>query len=120
MKVALICLCLTAAPGLAMADHPVAEDVVITLSGGGARFDVTVRHPDTGWEHYADGWEVLASDGSALGLRVLSHPHVNEMPFTRSLSIAAIPAEAWPIQIRLRCNIHGWSEVGPPIALPDS
>ena len=24
------------------------------------RFDVTVRHADAGWDHYADAWEVLA------------------------------------------------------------
>ena len=27
------------------------------------RFDVTVRHDDTGWDHYADKWDVVGPDG---------------------------------------------------------
>ena len=49
-------------------------------------FSVTVRHDDTGWEHYADKWEVLDIDQNVLATRILYHPHVDEQPFTRSLS----------------------------------
>jgi hypothetical protein len=31
------------------------------------RFSVAVRHADTGWEHYADKWQVLGPDGAVLG-----------------------------------------------------
>jgi hypothetical protein len=55
-------------------------------------FSVTVRHDDTGWDHYADAWQVVGPDGAVLGTRVLLHPHVNEQPFTRSLGGVAIPA----------------------------
>ena len=55
-------------------------------------FGVTVRHADEGWKHYADAWEVVAPDGTVLGTRTLYHPHVNEQPFTRSLSGVQVPA----------------------------
>ena len=29
-------------------------------------FHVTVRHPDTGWEDYADGWDVVLPDGTII------------------------------------------------------
>ena len=42
------------------------------------RFDVTVRHDDEGWEHYANRWEVLSPDGEILATRVLVHPHTED------------------------------------------
>lgn len=90
----------------AFADAPVVEDVTIS----GTVVSVTLSHPDTGWDHYADGWEVLDKDGNSLGLRVLAHPHVNEQPFTRSLSGVEIPAGTKTLFIRTRCNVDGWSQ----------
>ena len=60
-------------------------------SNGTWRISATVRHADTGWDHYANRFEVLAPDGTVLGTRVLLHPHVDEQPFTRSLSGVEIP-----------------------------
>lgn len=77
---------------------------------GSWRFEVTVSHADTGWDHYADLWEVLAPDGRVLGRRVLAHPHVNEQPFTRSLSGVAIPEGLDRVEIRARDTVHGWGE----------
>lgn len=45
----------------------------------------TVRHNDTGWDNYADAFEVKG-DNVENGERVLLHPHENEQPFTRSQS----------------------------------
>jgi hypothetical protein len=73
-------------------------------------FDVTLRHPDTGWDHYADAWEVLAPDGTSLGLRALAHPHVEEQPFTRGLSGVAIPGGMDHVMIRARCLVDGWGD----------
>jgi hypothetical protein len=87
-------------------------DVQASNSGNTWRFDVTLRHADTGWDHYADGWEVLAPDGSSLGLRVLVHPHVNEQPFTRSLGSVEISDEITSVTIRARDNVDGWTEKG--------
>ncbi len=75
-------------------------------SDGAWRFDVTVRHDDSGWEHYADRWEVLGPDGAVLGTRVLLHPHVGEQPFTRSLGGVAIPAEVRRVRLRARDSVH--------------
>ena len=103
MKIALV-LTLLASP--ALADAPVIEDVMVT----GDQFSVTLSHPDTGWDHYADGWEVLDADGNSLGVRELLHPHVTEQPFTRSLSGIAIPQGATIVYVRARCNVDGWSD----------
>jgi hypothetical protein len=35
---------------------------------------VTLRHGDTGWDHYADNWGLVDGEGNILGDRVLSTP----------------------------------------------
>lgn len=107
MRLFALALCLAASP--AFADHPVVEDASATRSGTAWSISVTLSHPDTGWDHYADGWEVLAPDGTRLGFRELLHPHVNEQPFTRSLGGVAIPEGLDHVLIRARGNVHGWS-----------
>jgi hypothetical protein len=73
------------------------------------RFDVTLRHNDEGWDHYADVWQVVRpSDGEVLGERVLAHPHEHEQPFTRSLSSVSIPQGLTIVTIRAKCNVHGF------------
>ncbi|MDH5179123.1 MAG: hypothetical protein OEZ39_03260 [Gammaproteobacteria bacterium] len=71
---------------------------------------VTLKHGDTGWNHYADGWRVVDSKGKVLGNRTLYHPHVNEQPFTRSLSGIAIPAETRIVFIEAHDKVHGWNK----------
>ncbi|MEL7027071.1 MAG: hypothetical protein AAGO57_07585, partial [Pseudomonadota bacterium] len=71
---------------------------------------VTLRHGDTGWDDYADGWRVELADGSVLGTRELLHPHVNEQPFTRSLSGVEIPDGTNEVFIRASTNVDGWGE----------
>ena len=78
-------------------------------TANGWRFTVTVRHADTGWEHYADGWGVYAPDGTELGFRVLHHPHVDEQPFTRTLGGVTIPEDIDRVIIRARDSVHGQS-----------
>lgn len=94
----------------AFADAPKVEKATAQRNGDTWRFDVTLSHPDTGWDHYADGWRVLDMDGNELGMRVLYHPHENEQPFTRSLGSVQIPAGTSQVQIQSRCNVDGWSE----------
>ncbi|WP_164660522.1 hypothetical protein [Tropicibacter sp. Alg240-R139] len=94
----------------ALADAPQIEDAAARASGDTWRFDVTIRHPDTGWDHYADGWQVLDMDGNELGMRVLHHPHETEQPFTRSLGGVQIPAGTKQVQIRARDSVHGWNQ----------
>lgn len=69
-------------------------------------FSVTVRHDDTGWDHYANRWQVLAPDGTVLGERVLLHPHETEQPFTRSLTGVVIPPEIDAVIIRAGDSVH--------------
>ena len=70
------------------------------------RINTTVRHADEGWDHYANKWEVLAPDGAVLGTRVLHHPHVDEQPFTRSLSGIEIPEGIDSVTIRAYDSVH--------------
>ena len=56
------------ANGTAIAGEADVVAVKATKTGNQTyRFDVTIRHEDTSWEHYADSWEVLAPAGSILG-----------------------------------------------------
>lgn len=82
-------------------------------------FDVTVQHADTGWKHYADRWQVLAPDGAVLGTRVLYHPHVEEQPFTRTLSGVKIPAHINSVTIQAHDSVHGWGGKSITMALPE-
>ena len=100
------------------ADPPEIVAARATRSGGAWRFDVTLRHPDSGWDHYADGWEVLAPGGARLGYRDLAHPHVTEQPFTRALSAIAIPGDIAEVTIRARCSRDGWAEQSFALPLP--
>lgn len=78
-------------------------------------FQVTVRHPDTGWEDYADGWDVVAPDGTVLKAnesdpftRLLLHPHENEQPFTRSQSGIIIPDGISQVSVRAHDLVDGF------------
>lgn len=77
-------------------------------SNGDWCFDTSVRHNDEGWDHYADGWEIIDEAGGQLGYRKLGHPHENEQPFTRSLCGIKIPKEMSKVIVRAKCNQHGF------------
>lgn len=105
-------------PLSAWSGEAVVEAAKLTASGTAWRVDVTLRHGDTGWDHYADGWEVVDADGARLGYRELLHPHVNEQPFTRSLSGVVIPDGTAVVYIRAHDSVHGWSDQLFKITLP--
>jgi hypothetical protein len=75
------------------------------------RVDVTLKHDDTGWDHYADGWKVLDQNKNVMATRVLYHPHVDEQPFTRSLYDVVIPQDVKTVYIQAHDKIHGDSEL---------
>ncbi|NIO39038.1 MAG: hypothetical protein GTO41_01840 [Burkholderiales bacterium] len=87
------------------------EVVAVTFDkqGGTWRVDTTLRHADSGWDHYADAWRVVTADGGVLGTRTLYHPHVDEQPFTRSLSRIAIPDDTIVVFVEAHDKVHGWS-----------
>jgi hypothetical protein len=87
----------------------------VEAADGTWTFSVTVSHPDTGWEDYADGWDVLTPDGTVLKpdpdspfTRLLLHPHETEQPFTRSQSGIAIPAGVSEVRVRAHDLVDGF------------
>ncbi|MFQ5786183.1 MAG: hypothetical protein ACE5H8_15360 [Alphaproteobacteria bacterium] len=98
-----------------------ADVVAVTVAReapGSYRFDVTLRHADAGWDHYANAWEVVGPDGRVLGKRVLLHPHVDQQPFTRSLSGVVIPADVRRVTLRAHDSVHGYGGVELTVDLP--
>ena len=92
-------------PGLA-GEADVEKVGIVKAADGRYRVDATLRHADEDWKHYADRWEVVAPDGTVLGRRTLFHPHVNEQPFTRSLSRIIIPRSVKRVTIRAHDKFH--------------
>lgn len=103
--------------GPALAEEPEVLDVTVEKMGMVWNIHVTIRHGDIGWDHFADGWEILDGAGNRLGYRELMHPHVQEQPFTRSLSGVVIPDGTREIFVRPRCSVDGWAENATRIAL---
>ena len=71
-------------------------------------FSATLKHADTGWDHYTDHWRILSPDGKELGKRILVHPHVNEQPFTRSLGNIKVPVDLEYVIIEGHDSVHGY------------
>ena len=110
MKLGVLATVCVVLAGGAFADSAVVTKVDARKSGGAWSFSVTLKHADTGWEHYADGWGVYLEDGTELGYRVLHHPHVNEQPFTRSLNGVKVPNGVTQVMIVPRDSKHGVGE----------
>ncbi len=93
-------------------------DVTIESLGDG-RFVVnaTLLHGDTGWDHYANRWDVLDENGQVIGVRELAHPHVNEQPFTRSLRLT-IPETVKTITVRANDSVDELGGKTMEIAVP--
>lgn len=104
--VSLICLVLVFSQAVYSGEADII-DVSVRYNGGDSfQIITTVKHADTGWDHYANAWEILDEKGNIIGKRVLYHPHVNEQPFTRSHTLTISPQVK---QIRLRAldSVHG-------------
>jgi hypothetical protein len=76
---------------------------------GTYRIDATIKSRDTGWDYYAERFEVLTQDGKILATRVLAHPHEDEQPFTRELDNVKIPAGVTEIKVRALMKRKGKS-----------
>lgn len=96
---------LTALPAMAGEADVIAAEAR-HMGGESWSVSATILHADTGWEHYADRFDVLAPDGSVLAERVLFHPHVEEQPFTRSVSVT-IPDDIDRIMVRAHDKVDG-------------
>lgn len=94
--------------GVALAGDVTVEKVTFKKTGTQTySFSVTLAHGDTGWDHYADAWEVVLPDGTVAATRVLAHPHVDEQPFTRSKSGLVIPEGVKQVTVRGKDSVHG-------------
>ena len=102
-------LTLSGVPGTGLANDVEIVHASFRYGGGDWSVDVTLRHDDTGWDHYADAWRVVAVDGGVLGTRTLYHPHENEQPFTRSLGGVKIPDGTKTVFVEAHDKVHGWS-----------
>jgi hypothetical protein len=107
IKQILISLAIFTAP--AFADPATVQNVKVAKIGGTYTFNVTILHSDSGWDDYADAWRIKDMDGNILGDRVLAHPHVNEKPFTRSLSGVNIPDGLDTVVIEAHDTVTGWA-----------
>ena len=94
-------------------------EVKVSKSGKNSyNFTVTVLHKDTGWKHYANKWDIIDEKGIVLGTRVLHHPHVEEQPFTRSLSGVEIPDNIKAVKVRAYDSVHEYGGKVVSIKLP--
>ncbi|WP_430880452.1 hypothetical protein [Granulosicoccus sp. 3-233] len=115
---ALLALGLAALIGAANAgEADVVDGKVTALGDNRYRIDATVLHADEGWDHYADRWDVLAADGRVLGSRELAHPHENEQPFTRSLTLT-LPEGISVIRLQAHDSVHGLGGKTLELAVP--
>jgi hypothetical protein len=109
--------------GAALAGEAGIKAARITRESPGIyRFDVTVRHGDTAWTHYADKWadkwDVVGPGGKTLGTRVLLHPHELEQPFTSSLRGVRITRGIVSVTVRAHDKIHGYGGKIVTLAVP--
>lgn len=107
-----------AAPGVFAGEADVLKVKVTKERAGSYRFDVTVKHADKGWDHYANKWEVVGPDGKVLGTRTLLHPHDDEQPFTRSLGAVRIPSGVESVTVRAYDSVHGAGGKDVQVAVP--
>ncbi|MGF1666629.1 MAG: hypothetical protein ACFCVC_10195 [Acidimicrobiia bacterium] len=125
MAMATACTADGAAPSTTAPNPSVGEGcanvVDVTASDDGATytFEVTVESADTGWEKYADAWEIRSANGDVLGIRELAHPHVDEQPFTRSLSGVVIPDGVTGVTVAARDSVAGFCGETATVALSD-
>lgn len=81
-------------------------------------FNVTVFHKDSGWKHYANKWDILDSNRKVLATRILYHPHVNEQPFTRTISNVEIHKLIKSVTVRAYDSVHEYGGKEMAVTLP--
>ena len=119
VRIAICTFVIALAAASAMAGEVDVLDVrAVEASNRSWTFQVTLRHADEGWDHYADAWEILDEKGAVLGTRKLLHPHVDEQPFTRSLSDVVIPDNVRMVTVLGHDSVHGYGGAEMQVALP--
>ncbi len=109
----------TTPPGSADCPEVVAVELRQTAVGV-FTVTTTVRSVDVEGVSFADAWEVRDLAGSVLGTRILTHPHANEQPFTRSLSDVPIPPEVSLVEVDARDSARGFCGASLTVEVPHS
>ena len=107
-----------AGPGSVSGCADVVAAVAQVQPDGNYSFEVTIRSADTGWDKYADLWEVRNADGVVLGTRELLHPHVDEQPFTRSLDGVEVPGDLTSVVVAAHDSVEGFCGETVAVELP--
>lgn len=115
----------TIATTVAAADHvddcpQVVAVELIQTAAGIFKVSTTVRSIDVEGVSYADAWEVRDPEGRVLGERILTHPHTNEQPFTRSLSGVAIAPNIAEVEVAARDSVRGFCGASMLVEVPHS
>ncbi len=108
-----------AVPGDSTAKERADADVIaveaVENASGDWTFHVTVAHPDTGWDDYCNGWDIVTDQGQVLKqnasdpfTRLLHHPHEAEQPFTRSQSGLHVPENVNILTVRAHDIVQGF------------
>lgn len=79
---------------------------------------VTIQHDDSGWDHFADGFEVQAPDGTRLGYRELTRPNVGQRTQDVDMTGLKLPEGIGYVLIRTRCSLVGWAAEPVRLDLP--
>ncbi|QAV71104.1 hypothetical protein ESZ53_12025 [Salinibacterium sp. UTAS2018] len=98
---------------------PDVEEVAVTPAGTNLfDFAVTISSAYDTPEQYADGWHVLAPDGTVLGEHTLSHDHASEQPFTRTQAGVEISEDITEVTIEGRDQANGYGGTTITVELP--
>jgi hypothetical protein len=118
-SLAILMFCMACTASSLYASEVDVVKVTVQPDGSGTYlFAVTLLHDDTGWDHYADRWEILNQKGEVLASRVLMHPHVQEQPFTRSLSGVSVPKGIDVVTVRGHDSVHDYGGKEVSVAIP--
>ena len=78
-------------------------------------FHVSVKHPDTGFRDFADGWDLVTSNGAVIKAdptqrftKILRRPHVKEQPFTRTVKGLELPKDVVKLTVRAHDSVGGF------------
>lgn len=82
--------------------------------------EVTVSSEYDTAERYADGWRVLAPDGTVLGEHQLLHDHASEQPFTRTQRGLTVPEDIDEVTVEGRDLVNGYGGASLTVAVPRS
>lgn len=80
-------------------------------------FAVTMSSPYDTPERYADGWRIVAPDGTVLGTHTLLHDHATEQPFTRTQTGVEIPDGVGTVTVEGRDLVNGFGGTAVTITL---